>query len=252
MCAITILARCREMTLVSSSKPGSPTGRGARAGQGMGPLHVLLVALGFQASRGIGTILVAPDVPPNHGTVLVACDERHSVVDASILHGEPWRLDTSTPTGVTHPAWGVQCRRRNGPWHLRWRPVHRPDGLDCRLDHLQVTRETFRERHEHTRPWSAFTYAGYARLLCGEAVVGTTGGRRVELTSAGGVVSRRLEGDDRIRLFVDEWGMQEEIVQRFPPDTPTPPPPWSRTARSASEAQRSRGHCFSVQEGVTQ
>jgi len=81
-------------------------------------------------------------------------------------------------------------------WYIRWRPVHVPDGLDCRLDHLQVTRETSRERHEHTRLWSAFNYESYARLLCGEAVVGTTGGRRVELTSAGGVVSRRLEGDD--------------------------------------------------------
>jgi hypothetical protein len=135
-------------------------------------------------------------------------------------------------------------------WYIRWRPIHMPDGLDCRLDDLQVTRETFRERHEHTRLWSAFHDALYARLLCGEAVVGITGGQRVELTSAGGVVSRRLKGDDRIRLFVDEWGRQEEIVQRLPPDTPTPPP-WSRSARSASEAPRSRGHGFSVPEGVT-
>jgi hypothetical protein len=76
--------------------------------------------------------------------------------------------------------------------------------------------------------------------------VGSTGGWCIEFTGAGGVVSRRLEGHDRLRLFVDEWGMQEEIVQRLPPDTPPPPPPWSRTARSASEAQRSRGHGFSV------
>ena len=67
----------------------------------------------------------------------------------------------------------------------------------------------------------------YARLICGDAVR-PTGGQRVELNSAG-VVRRHLEGDDRIRLLVDELGMTEEIVQRLPPDTPTPPP-WSRTA----------------------
>ena len=109
-----------------------------------------------------------------------------------------------------------------------------PDGFDCRLDHLHVTRETFRERHEQTRPWSPFNYELYARLIRGEAVVSTTGGQRVELNSVGEVVHKCLEGDDRIRLLVDELGMQEEIVQRLPLDTPTPPPPWSRTARRAS------------------
>jgi hypothetical protein len=67
----------------------------------------LLVSLGFNASRGMGTMLVAPNVPPNHGAVLVVCDEARYVVDASILHSEPLRLDTSTLTRVTHPAWGV-------------------------------------------------------------------------------------------------------------------------------------------------
>ena len=209
-------------------------GTGATCWAGNGALYTLLVSLGFHASRGMGTMLVAPHIPPNHGTVLVACDETRYVVDASMLHGEPLRLDPDTPTGVTHPAWGVQCSTRDGYWYIRWHPAHMLDGLDCRLDHLHVTRETFRDRHEQTRPWSPFNYELYARLICGEAVVSTTGGQRVELNGTGGVVRRHLEGDDRIRLLVDELGMQEEIVQRLPLDMPTPPPPWSRTARDAS------------------
>jgi N-hydroxyarylamine O-acetyltransferase len=209
-------------------------GTGATCWAGNGALYTLLVSLGFHASRGMGTMLVAPHIPPNHGTVLVACDETRYVVDASMLHGEPLRLDPDTPTGVTHPAWGVQCSTRDGYWYIRWHPAHMLDGLDCRLDHLHVTRETFRDRHEQTRPWSPFNYELYARLICGEAVVSTTGGQRVERNGTGGVVRRHLEGDDRIRLLVDELGMQEEIVQRLPLDTPTPPPPWSRTARDAS------------------
>jgi hypothetical protein len=39
--------------------------------------------------------------------------------------------------------------------------------------------------------------------------------------------------------LVDELGMQEEIVQRLPLDTPTPPPPWSRTAQATSLGNRS-------------
>jgi N-hydroxyarylamine O-acetyltransferase len=209
-------------------------GTGATCWAGNGALYTLLVSLGFHASRGMGTMLVAPHIPPNHGTVLVAYDEARYVVDASMLHSEPLRLDTDRPTGVTHPAWGVQCSTREGHWYIRWHPAHMLDGLDCRLDHLHVTRETFQERHEQTRPWSPFNYELYARLICGEAVVSTTGGQRVELNSGGGVVHKRLEGDDRIRLLVDELGMKEEIVQQLPLDTPTPPPPWSRTARNAS------------------
>ena len=83
----------------------------------------------------------------------------------------------------------------------RWHPVHMPDGLDCRLDHLYVTREAFREHHEQTRPWRPFNYELYASLICGEAVVGTTGGQRVEINGTAGVVRQRLEGDDRIRLL---------------------------------------------------
>lgn len=209
-------------------------GTGGTCWAGNGALYTLLVSLGFNACRGMGTMLVAPDVPPNHGTVLVVCDETRYVVDASILHGEPLRLDMATPTDVSHPAWGVRCGLRQGHWHIHWRPVHMPDGLDCRLDHLEVTRETFRQRHEQTRPWSPFNYALYARLICGDAVLGIAGGQRVELNSAGGVTHKRLVRDDRIRLLVDELGMQEAIVHRLPLDTPTPPPPWSRTARNAS------------------
>jgi hypothetical protein len=56
--------------------------------------------------------------------------------------------------------------------------------------------------------------------------------------SAGGVSHTPLRGDDRLRVFVDELGMHEEIVRRLPPDTPTPPPSWSRTAQAAAVDHR--------------
>ena len=93
-----------------------------------------------------------PEAPPTHGTVLVTCEETWYVVDASILHSAPLPLHESAPTSVAHPAWGVHCRKRDGTWYIRWRPVHQPDGLDCRLQYLHVSRETFRERHEQSRP----------------------------------------------------------------------------------------------------
>lgn len=105
-------------------------GTGGTCWAGNGALHALLVSLGFAAQRGVGTMLVAPHLPPNHGTVLVSCDGALYVTDASILHSAPLRLDVHTATGVAHPAWGVHCQRRDGHWYIRWRPMHALEGLD--------------------------------------------------------------------------------------------------------------------------
>lgn len=210
-------------------------GTGGTCWAGNGALQALLVSLGFQADRGRGTMLVAPNIPPNHGTVVVTCETDRYLVDASILHAEPLRLDTSQTTGIVHPAWGVQCHQRAGLWHIRWRPLHMPEGLDCRLDQLQVTREVFRDAHEQTRPWSPFNYELHARLLCGETIIGITGGHQVEFDRTGGVQRTPLQGDERLRVLVEELGMAEALVQRLPLDRPTPPPPGSRTAQAAGD-----------------
>ena len=197
---------------------------------GNGALCTLLAAVGFDARRGIGTMLARPDALPNHGTVLVELEGRTYVVDASILHREPLLLSEQEITAVEHPAWGVRCVRREGLWHIHWRPLHAPDGIECRIDRLAATRAEFRERHDQTRDWSPFNYEVHARLIRSEAIVGVARGQRVAFDASGGVDQRRLSEDARKRVLIDELGISEEIVEHLPPDTPTPPPPWSRTA----------------------
>jgi len=62
-----------------------------------------------------------PNIPPNHGTVLVEYDTGLFVVDASMLHSEPLRLDEQAETVIEHPAWGVRAGKRDGHWYIRWR-----------------------------------------------------------------------------------------------------------------------------------
>jgi N-hydroxyarylamine O-acetyltransferase len=209
-------------------------GTGGTCWAGNGALHAVLVSLGFGAIRGMGTMHAAPEAPPTHGTVLVTCEGTRYLVDASILHDVPLPLHESAPTGVAHPVWGVDCTKRDGIWYIRWRPLHQPEGLDCRLQYLHVSRETFRERHEQSRAWSPFNYEVYARAIRGETMVGVAHGQRVAFDGAGVVSHTPLGGDDRLRVFIDELGMHEEIVHQLPLDTPTPPPPWSRTAQAAA------------------
>jgi N-hydroxyarylamine O-acetyltransferase len=200
-------------------------GTGGTCWAGHGALHALLVTLGFAAHRGIGTMLAPPNSPPNHGTVLVDIDGSRYVVDASILHGAPLALSVQDSTSVDHPAWGVQCRTRNGAWHIRWRPLHLPDGMDCRIDALQAERAQFQHYHEGTRAWSPFNYELSARLNVGDGVVGISRGERVEIDAAGAVQRTPLDADDRVRVLVEELGLSEEVARRLPPDVRTPPPP---------------------------
>jgi arylamine N-acetyltransferase len=75
-------------------------GTGGTCWAGNGALHAVLVSLGFEAIRGMGTMHAAPEAPPTHGTVVVTCGGSRYLVDASIMHGAPLPLHESEPTGV--------------------------------------------------------------------------------------------------------------------------------------------------------
>jgi N-hydroxyarylamine O-acetyltransferase len=206
-------------------------GTGGTCWAGNGALHALLVSLGFASTRALGTMLLAPDMPPNHGTVLASVDGRRYVVDASILHGAPLELDEGRASGAVELPWGVRCERQGAHWYIAWRPLNIPEGLQARIDRLATTRETFRQLHEDTRAWSPFNYALYARINREDRVIGIAFGQRVELRAGGGFAREPLEKDQRIRLLVEELGIDEATAARVPQDRETPPPPGSRTAQ---------------------
>jgi N-hydroxyarylamine O-acetyltransferase len=200
-------------------------GTGGTCWAGNGGLYALLVSVGFSATRGIATMLSSPTIPPNHGTVVIELDASRYLVDASMLHGQPLHLDDRATTSIDHPAWGVECRLQDGRWHIRWRPLHTPSGIDCRVEHLGATREAFSEKHEETRPWSPFNYELAVRLVQGDTVEGAAFGQRVTIDRAGAVRAEPMDEEARTQLLIGRVGMSEEIVHRLPPDMPTPPFP---------------------------
>lgn len=216
-------------------------GAGGTCWAGNGALYTLLTALGFEAVRGIATIVARPNTPPNHGTVVVACNGVRYIVDASILHGEPLELPASgEPTAVAHPAWGVQLSRGQGQWFVRWRPLHILDGVDCRIEHLDGTAMIFRSLHEQTRSWGPFNYALYGRRNNSTGVIGTAFGKRIAIDEAGNISRLDLPADERVRFLVEELGIDEELASKLPPDAPTPPPPYARADPPAASETRYR------------
>jgi len=132
-------------------------------------------------------MLVVPDLPPNHGTVLVSFGEERSLADCSMLHGEPLRLDENAQTRVEHGAWGVRCSRRDGRWHVWWRALHKHDGFECRFERFGASDGEYQSLHEQTRGWSPFNYEVTARLNCGDRVNGVSFGQALSLESDGSV-----------------------------------------------------------------
>jgi N-hydroxyarylamine O-acetyltransferase len=209
-------------------------GTGGTCWAGAGALHALLLSLGFEAERGFGTMMAAPNLPPNHGTVRVLFGGEKYLTDCSILHMEPLHLDGRPEAQISHPAWGLRASRRDRKWHIAWRPLHKLDGLECRLEGFGLRAEDYQERYEKTRAWSPFNYEVCARLNKNDHVVGIGFGKSVVLQADGIAQSQPVTDAERRQLLIEEIGLSEEIVSQLPADSPTPPPPGSKTAAQAS------------------
>lgn len=209
-------------------------GTGGTCWAGAGALHAFLRALGFDALRGIGTMLVTPELPPNHATVAVDIGRQLYLVDSGMLHGEPLLLREEAETAISHRAWGLRCAPRDGRWHVRWVPIHRLDGFDCRLDYFGASAEDYQRCHEQTRGWSPFNYEVYARVNRGQSVVGVAFGEGIWIGNNGQAMHQAVSVQERNRILIEEVGIKEDLVRHLPDEVPTPPPPGSHTARQRS------------------
>ena len=211
-------------------------GTGGTCWAGNGAFATLLQSLGFEAERGVCTMLAAPDIPPNHGTVRVTFEGRHFLTDCSMLHVEPLPLNVYGTGRINHPVWGVHTSLRDGRLHVWWRALHRVDGFECRIERFGVDDAEFRRRHYETRGWSPFNYEVNARRNLADRVTGLAFGNALSLEGDGSVRQRPVDDAERRRVLIEEVGMSEEIVSQLPEDTPTPPPPGSRTAQERERA----------------
>ncbi len=206
-------------------------GTGATCWAANGALCDLLSSLGFDARRAAATMMVAPGIPPNHGSVVVHfCDARY-IADASMLFVEPLPIEDAAR--VAHPAWGVRARFVDGFFTVRWNALQRPDLLDCRYNLYDVSAADFSTFHEATRAWSPFNFNLNLNLVRDSGRIGAGLGNRIVVDADGKVAASPIAGESRKRFLVDEIGISEEMADLLPEDVPMPPPPGSRTAAGA-------------------
>jgi len=184
-------------------------------------MHDLLDAVGFTVVRVAATMLVTPDVVgPTHGTVFAAVDDRQYMVDGSMQTESPVPVQEGDPELVRHPAERVHLEYREGNWHVRWHPAHRPEGLWCRVEAVDVSRVQFNEYHERTRSRSPFNSSLYVRLNYPEQTVTIASGEKVIIKLDGNPLRIPLTEEQRLQVLVEEFGIGEELAASLPADLP--------------------------------
>lgn len=204
-------------------------GTGGTCWAGNGALCELLLALGFDAQRGIATMLVAPGVPPNHGTVCVGLAEERLLVDASMLFVEPLSLEAEAVTRAGGDGWGAEAREDEGATLVRFHPLQ-SESLDCRIESFGAEASEFSRWHEKTRAWSPFNFQLSARLQKEAGPVGVAFGEVAGISPEAGRWQRPFESEERLQFLVETLGIRESTAARLPPDEPMPPPPGAPTA----------------------
>ncbi len=200
-------------------------GSGGTCWAGNGALCDLLLALGFDAERGLATMLAAPDLPPNHGTVRVKLAGGHYLCDASMLSQQPLPLVDGGETRVEHPAWGVRCAPSDdGRAIVHWRAGHREELLGCRLERYGLDAAEFDQYHERTRAWGPFNFAISFRINRDDRVHALGLGERVTIDDSGRSSTGALTPEQRTDYLVG-LGIRRALAESLPPDEPMPPPP---------------------------
>ena len=182
-------------------------------------MHDLLAALGFDVVRCAGTMLSSPDaVGPTHGTVIATLDNRRYLVDGSMLTERPVPVEDGVTLEAGHPAERIRVEHRESCWHVFWHSAHRPDGIWCRIERIDVPIAEFNEYHERTRTSSNFNASLYVRLNQPANTTTIAFGERVVVETQGHLSRTALSGEERTQSLVEDFGIAEELAARVPAD----------------------------------
>jgi len=198
-------------------------GTGGTCWPSSGAWHALLVALGFDARRVIGTM--HPDRVPagtaNHASEIVRSDGEDWLVDSSMLNERPLPLHRGEPTRIDDPLHAIRAEPRpDALWHILWSSYVRPEMIPCLLFAEDVAHDAYLERYELSRV-RGFSYGLTFRRNTAAGVLSVQRSTRTFKDRGGAIAQEEVR--DRAGVLVDEGGLSPEIVRRLPEDEPEPP-----------------------------
>ncbi len=206
-------------------------GAGGTCWPGSNALYELLRSLGFDVSRGVGSMRDSGAL--NHATNRVRLDGRTWLVDSSMLTMVPLRLSSEIHIGSD--LFGAEVEPEAGS-HVIWVDFPpQPSPIPCRLQPEPISHSFHLESYERSREKSAFNRRLYARRNHpGEKRV-VVGNKRVSKTASGMDV-RELTREELCLALRDEIGIHESLIEEWVGcggldlafEEPPPPPPVER------------------------
>lgn len=188
-----------------------------------GALYALVYALGFDARRIAGTMVVEGYPGPNHGSVLVTLDGIDYLVDANIGSFKVLPLLPGTPASTGDGIHDIKAVPIKDYFEVFWYSGHNrqePVPFRTQPEYDPVDHAFFLQRYDRSKSISPFNESLYiSRRFPGRIL---TIGRNNKITVAadGSITKTELSDTERKAALIDELGLSEEIAETLPPDVP--------------------------------
>ncbi len=189
-----------------------------------GGMYALVHALGFEARRITGSVIVAGyPQGANHGSVLVTLDGADYLVDAWMAAFKVLPLVPDTPASAGEGIHHIKGVAIEGGFEIfcyvgwnREQPLpFRPE-----LEHDPVDHAFFLARYDRTKKVGFFNDV---LLICRHFPdrILTIGHQNKIVVAADGTVTKtQITDGERKAALIEEFGLSQEIVEALPPDVP--------------------------------
>jgi N-hydroxyarylamine O-acetyltransferase len=199
-------------------------GTGGTCWASSGALHALLRALGFDAQRATGAMMLGGGPPTEdrrstHGTVLCKVDGETFLVDTHVLTTRPVPYRTNETTAIDGVGWArLEPDVPAGGMRLHFENYGRTSGVSCLLHSERVDDAFCTERHLRSETHSGFNEKTFLRRRRGPKALVVISGTTHREAQPNGVQESEFADRAERDGFLCALGYSSEIVARLPPD----------------------------------
>ena len=191
-----------------------------------GALCALLTAIGFDARRILGSVMMeGVEHDGNHGSVLVRLDEVDYLVDAQLAAFSVLPLIKGRPASTGDGIHDIRAVPLEEGFDVQWYPsanrqtpmVMRPDLKRGPVDQgVFITQYALSASRDRRR--SPFNEALFIGRHFPHRLLTVSRNTRTEVSTDNMVARREITIAERAQILVDEFGISAEIVEAIPPD----------------------------------